>query len=160
MMRGRPRLEGVADGQLLELAEGRNSTAPGACFEARPESWRTRIGWAILDLAGSYRAALDLMLPHAVQVADSFHAVRIANQAPDECSRWGQNETFGHRGSRADPFCRARRRLTTAGERLITAQIERVLGLLAADDPHGDVRMAWNARKTLRRHHSLDPYVQ
>lgn len=44
-----------------------------------------------------------------------------------------------------------------AAERLTTAQIERVLGRLAAGDPHGEVHMAWSAKETLRGTYDLDP---
>ncbi len=115
------------------------------------------MGWATLDLAGSYRAAFDLVLPDAVQVADPFHVVRVANQALDECRRRVQQDTLGHRGRKHDPLYRARRRLSMASERLSTSQRDRVLGLLAAGDPHGEVRTAWNAKETLRGVYDLDP---
>jgi transposase len=82
----------------------------------------------------SYRTVFDTMLPDAVQVADPFHVVKLANAALDECRRRVQNETLGHRGRRDDPLWRARRRLTIARERLSPDQHDRLIGLLRAGD--------------------------
>lgn len=117
----------VASGQVLEIVEGPNSTAPLEWFQSRSDEWIAGVGWATLDLAGSYRAAFDLVLADAVQVADPFHLVRVANQALDECPRRLQQDTLGHRGRRDDPLYRARRRLSIASERLSTTQRDRVL---------------------------------
>ena len=38
------------------------------------------------------------MLPSAVQIADPFHVVKLANHVLDETRRRVQNETLGHRG--------------------------------------------------------------
>jgi transposase len=56
-----------------------------------------------LDLAGSYRAVFDEVVPGATQVADPFHVVKLANEKLDECRRRVQNETFGHRGRKSIP---------------------------------------------------------
>ena len=69
-------------------------------------------------LSGPYRAVFDTMLPDAVQIADPFHLVKLANSKLDECRRRVQNETLGHRGRKHDPLYRARRLLTRADERL------------------------------------------
>ena len=63
----------------------------------------------------------------------------------------------GNRGRKNYPLYRARRRLTMAAERLTEAGTQRVLGLLAAGDPHGEVRLAWSAKETLRGVYDLDP---
>jgi transposase len=46
-----------------------------------------------LDLSGPYRKVFDVMLPDAVQVADPFHVIRLANTKLDECRRRVQNDT-------------------------------------------------------------------
>lgn len=74
--------------------------------------------WATLDLSNSYRTVFDTMVPTAVQVADPFHVVRLANTALDECRRRVQNDIVGHRGRKHDPLYRARRRLVMAAEPL------------------------------------------
>ena len=100
------------------------------------------------------------MLPDAVQVADPFHVVKLANQKLDECRRRVQNETLGHRGRKDDPLYRCRRLLTKADERLDDHGRTRLLGLLDAGDPRGEVRAAWHAKEVVRSiydHH--DPHL-
>lgn len=149
----------VQRGQLLDIVPGRDSVAPCAWFAARPQVWRDAIKWATLDLSNSYRAVFDTMLPDAVQVADPFHVVRVANTALDECRRRVQNETLGHRGRKDDPLYRCRRMLQMADERLTDHGRERLRGLLDAGDPAGDVRMTWHAKEVVRQtydHHDPD----
>ena len=86
--------------------------------EARDEQWRAAIRYGVLDLSGPYRKAFDDSLPDAMQVADPFHVVKLANPQVDECRRRVQNETVGHRGRKDDPLYRSRRLLTKAHERL------------------------------------------
>ncbi len=141
----------VAHGRLLDVVAGRDSVGPCAWFAARSVEWRDRIRWATLDLSSSYRLVFDTMLPDAVQVADPFHVVRLANSALDECRRRVQNETVGHRGRKADPLYRCRRRLVMARERLSVDGHERLMGLLAAGDPKREVWLAWNAKEVVRQ---------
>jgi transposase len=140
----------VGAGRLLDVVPGRDSIEPSRWLDARGVEWRGRIEWATLDLSGPYRATFDTMLPAATQVADPFHVVRLANSKLDECRRRVQNETFGHRGRKHDPLYRARRLLTKADERLTGPGREKLLGLLAAGDPHGEVKMAWHAKEVIR----------
>ena len=130
---------------------GRDAVEPCRWFAARPEAWRAGIGWATLDLSASYRTVFDTMLPDAVQVADPFHVVRVANTALDECRRRVQNDTVGHRGRKTDPLYRARRLLTMAAERLPDDRRERLVGLLAAGDPKGEVKLTWHAKEVVRQ---------
>lgn len=141
----------VAAGQLLDIVPGRDSTEPCRWFAARPEWWRAGIGWATLDLSASYRTVFDTMLPDAVQVADPFHVVRVANTALDECRRRVQNETLGHRGRKPDPLYRARRLLTMAAERLPDDRRERLVGLLAAGDPRAKSSSPGTPRRSSAR---------
>jgi transposase len=90
------------------------------------------------------------MLPDATQVADPFHVVKLANTKLDECRRRVQNATMGHRGRKSDPLYRCRRLLTKADERLDEHGREKLLGLLRAGDPNGEVATAWRAKETVR----------
>jgi len=148
----------VRTGTLLDVVPGREAAGPSAWLAARPEEWRNQIGWATLDLSASYRSVFDTMLPDAVQVADPFHVVRLANDRLDECRRRVQNETMGHRGRKTDPLYRARRLLTRADERLDERGRIRLLGLLDAGDPRGEVRTAWHAKEVVREIYTIgDP---
>ena len=140
----------VGVGQLLDVVEGRSARGPIEWLAERPIEWRNRIEWATLDLSGPYRKVFDVMLPDAVQVADPFHLVRLANTKLDECRRRVQNETLGHRGRKDDPLYRARRLLTKANERLDERGDAKLRGLLRAGDPRGEVQMTWHAKETIR----------
>lgn len=76
--------------------------------------------------------------------------MRLANDKLDECRRRIQNETLGHRGRKSDPLYRARRLLTKAHERLDEHGTDRLVGLLRAGDPRGEVKMAWHAKEVVR----------
>ena len=136
--------------QLLDVVPGRGAAAPSGWLEQRPPSWRDAIGYGVLDLSGPYRKTFDDSLPDATQVADPFHVVKHANHQLDVCRRRVQNETLGHRGRKDDPLYRARRLLTKAHERLDERGETKLFGLLAAGDPHGEVRMAWHAKELTR----------
>ena len=110
----------------------------------------------MLDLSGAYRRAFDVALPHAGQVADPFHVVCWANSCIDEVRRRTQNDTLGARGRNDDPLYRARRLLISAHERLSERSEAKLRGLLAAGDPHGEVRLAWHAKETLRGLYDID----
>jgi transposase len=141
----------VRAGRLLDVVPGRDSVEPCRWLAARSDEWRARIQWATLDLSGPYRKVFDTMLPHATQVADPFHVVKLANTKLDECRRRVQNETMGHRGRKDDPLYRCRRLLTRADERLSIGGRSRLLGLLDAGDPRGEVRTAWHAKEVVRQ---------
>ena len=142
--------------QLLDVVEGRSAAGPIGWLTGRPLEWRERICWATLDLSGPYRKVFDTMLPDAVQVADPFHVVKLANSKLDECRRRVQNETLDHRGRKHDPLYRARRLLTKAHERLDEAGNAKLVGLLRAGDPHGEVKMAWHAKEVVRQIYQID----
>lgn len=57
---------------------------------------------------------------------------------------------MGHRGRKDDPLHRCRRLLTKADERLDNRGRTKLLGLLDAGDPHGEVRDAWHAKEVVR----------
>ena len=54
------------------------------------------------------------------------------------------------------PPRRARRLLISAHERLSERGDAKLRGLLAAGDPHGEVRLAWHAKETLRGLYDID----
>lgn len=149
----------VSRGQLLDVVAGRSSTGPCVWLACRPSVWLEGVRWGAMDLSGPYRKVFDTMLPDVTQVADPFHVVKLANTKLDECRRRVQNETMGHRGRKDDPLYRSRRLLTKADERLDDRGRTKLLGLLDAGDPHGEVRAAWHAKEVVRSvydHHDPD----
>src|SRR3546814_11818716 len=101
-------------------------------------------------MSGPYRKVFNEGLGHVRQVADPFHLTKLANEKLDECRRRVQNETLGHRGRKDDPLYRARRLLTKAHERLDDRGNAKLVGLLEAGDPKGEVRTAGHAKGTVR----------
>lgn len=140
----------VRAGQLLDVVPGRSAKAPSAWLAAQDQDWLDQVQWATLDMSGTYRSVLDTMLPDAVQVADPFHVCKHANTKLDQCRRRVQNATMGHRGRKNDPLYRCRRLLTKADDRLSESGTSKLLGLLAAGDPDGDVATAWRAKEAVR----------
>lgn len=136
--------------QLIDIVAGRSARPVIDWLDERPESWRHAIRYGVLDLSGPYRKVFDDALEHVTQIADPFHLVKLANSKLDECRRRVQNETLGHRGHKHDPLYRARRLLTKAHERLDDRGETKLLGLLDAGDPRGEVRTAWHAKETVR----------
>jgi transposase len=135
----------VRRAQLLDVVPGRTAKAAVSWLYDQGLAFCAGVEWATLDLSGPYRAAFDAMVPGAVQVADPFHVIKHANAKLDECRRRIQNETLGHRGRKRDPLYRIRRLLTKAEERLEEAGREKLLGLLRAGDPRGELATTWHA---------------
>ena len=149
----------VARGQLLDVVPGRNAADTCKWFAKQPSDWTAQIEWATLDLSGPYRSVFDTMLPHATQIADPFHVVKLANFVLDEVRRRVQNETCGHRGRKTDPLYRCRKLMTLAHERLDDTANAKLVGLLAAGDPKGEVRTAWHAKEVVRSLYDIDDAV-
>jgi len=140
----------VEESQLLDVVPGRGAKGPAAWLEDRGEDFCGAIGVGTLDLSRPYRAVFEAMTPQATLVADPFHVVKHANSKLDECRRRVQNLTMGHRGHKHDPLYRCRRLLTKADERLEEAGREKLLGLLRAGDPKGEVATTWHAKEAVR----------
>ena len=149
---------GPGGAQLLDVVAGRSAAGPSKWLDARPGEWRAGIRFGVLDLSGPYRKTFEDTLPHVIQVADPFRLVRLANSKLDECGRRVQNETLGHRGRKDDPLCRARRLLTKAHERLDKKGNKKLVGLLRAGDPRGEVKVAWHAKEVVQEIYTIgDP---
>ena len=143
----------------FDIVPGRTADSAAAWFRSQPPEWLDGIRWAVLDMSGPYRKAYNRVLPNALQVADPFHVIRLANQRLDEVRRRVQNETLGHRGRKDDPLYRIRRLLTAAHDKISDRGQTRLRGLLDAGDPHGEVRTAWHAKETVRDIYGIDTPV-
>ena len=137
-------------GKLLDIVAGRSAKGATRWIQQRTSLWRRRVRWGVMDLSGPYRKAFSDALPKAIQVADPFHVVKLANSTVDEVRRRVQNETTGGRGTKDDALYRIRRLLLKAHERVTERGEAKLRGLLAAGDPRGEVRDAWHAKETLR----------
>ncbi len=106
--------------------------------------------YATLDLSGPSRSVFNKTVPLATQFVDPFHVVKLASLKLDECRRRVQNELLGHRGRKHDPLYRSRLLLTKADERLSDNGREKLMGLLNAGDPKGEVLATRRARELVR----------
>ncbi len=136
--------------RLIDVVPGRSAAAVSDWLAAKPEPWLAGIATAVIDPYAGYARGLAEGLPRARLVVDHFHAVRLANQALDEVRRRVQQATLGHRGWKGDPLYRIRRRLLAAHDRLGAGAYERMLVLLEAGDPAGEVAAAYLAKELLR----------
>lgn len=140
----------VESAQLLDIVAGRSGAGPKEWLERKGDRFCAGVEVGTLDLSGPYRAVFNDKLPQVRQVADPFHVVKVANTKLDECRRRVQNETLGHRGRTDDPLYRCRRLLSKAHERLDERGEQKLIGLLQAGDPKGDVTTAWHAKEAVR----------
>ncbi|GIU90352.1 MAG: hypothetical protein KatS3mg010_1451 [Acidimicrobiia bacterium] len=103
-----------------------------------------------IDPFRGYATGLTDRLDGATIVVDHFHAVRLANAAIDDVRRRVQQAQLGHRGRKDDPLYRIRRTLLIAPDRLTDTQRERIVTLLRAGDPDGEVAATYLAKELLR----------
>jgi transposase len=134
----------------LDLVEGRGGQGSKEWLQERTPEWRAAITHGTLDLSSAYKAVFSAELPEVTLVADPFYVVKLATSKLDETRRRVQNETLGHRGHKDDPLYRCRRLLTKAEERLSEDGKTKLLILLEAGDPKGEVATAWHAKEAVR----------
>jgi transposase len=133
---------------LIDMTEGNRAIDVSHWLSGKDAAFLSGIVTVACDLHEGYRSGLHPHLDHARQVADPFHVGAAANRCVDHVRRRVQDETFGHRGRKSDPLYRCRRLLTKADERLDDKGRRKLLGLLRAGDPHGEVATAWHADRS------------
>jgi transposase len=151
----RPRLlvTGIVDldtGRLIDVLPARSAVAVTDWLAAKPAPWLAGIRHVVIDPYQPYATAIAKGLPAARLVVDHFHVIRLANTALDEVRRRTQQATTGHRGRKADPLYRIRRRLLASHDRLDPAAFARMVAWLDAGDPEGEVGAAYLAKELLR----------
>lgn len=135
---------------LLDVAQGRSGGVVRDWLDRRDHEWLDAITVAVVDPFRGYANGLTDRLADATIVVDHFHAVRLANQAIDDCRRRVQQDSLGHRGRKDDPLYRVRRTLLVAHERLSERQQERVVRLIGLGDRNGQVAATYLAKELLR----------
>jgi transposase len=144
---------GIVDldvGRLIDVLPARSAAAVTGWLASKPTPWLAGIDHVVIDPYQPYATAVAKGLPAARLVVDHFHVIRLANTALDEVRRRTQQATTGHRGRKADPLYRIRRRLLAGHERLDPAGFARVLAWLDTGDPEGEVGAAYLAKELLR----------
>jgi transposase len=130
---------------VIDLFEGRSAAKLRRWTSRRSQRWQRGVHVVALDLTDTYRAGLSPHLAHATRVPDPFHVTRVANRMLDQVRRRVQNETFGHRGRKADPLFRIRKLLIKGEERLDDRGRDKLMAALRVGDPHDEVLGAWLA---------------
>ena len=111
-------VDGAGTGVLLAQVEGRSAGCVSGWLLAQPASWRAAITHVSIDLSASVAKGARAGLPDAIQVADRYHLVQLANDTTTAVRQRAVREAAGRRGRKVDPAWRVRRRLLTAHERL------------------------------------------
>jgi len=141
---------GGGPARLLDIVPGRSGRVVSDWLADRGDDWCGRVRVAALDPFRGYATALQAGLPDATLVLDSFHAVRLAQDAIDRVRRRVQQQTLGHRGHKGDPLYRIRRVLLRGAENHSASSYRRLLAGLDAGDPDGEVAAAYIACQELR----------
>ena len=97
-----------------------------------------------MDTFAGYKEAVRKVVPHAGEVLDPFHVVRLAGDKPAQCRRRLQQESTGRRGTRNDPPYRARRVLLKAAGTLTGRQRSR-LDRLFGNEGNEPLWVMWGA---------------
>ena len=140
------------------VVAGRDAQAPIRWLLAQPSAWREGIAWGTLDLSGAYRRSFDVALPHAGQVADPFHVIRLGNDTASTRRAAGSKTT--HWGIAAANRTRSigcggcSFRLMNVSAKVPTPNSG--VCSCTAGDPQGEVRLAWHAKETLRGLYDID----
>lgn len=103
-----PRRDG-RPARLLDVAEGRSGTAFAGWFASRSEEFRRNVRVVAMDAFAGYKHAVMKAVPHAREVLDPFHVVRLAGDKLTQCRQRLQQEATGRRGTKQDPLYRAHR---------------------------------------------------
>jgi transposase len=129
-----PIRDGTGPARLLDMAGGRSKQVFKVWLGERDTSWRDGIEMVAMDGFTGFKTATSEELPGAVAVMDSFHVVRLAGDALDQCRRRVQQPTCGHRGRKGDPLYAARRALHTGSGLLTGTQRQRLTALFVGDE--------------------------
>lgn len=137
-------------GQVLGVVDGRSAAPVTAWLAARSPAWRARVQVVAIDHSAPFRSAITAMLPGARIAVDHWHLVRLANEMVTATRQRVARETLGRRGRKSDLVWAHRMLLLRAGNELSPAATDRLLAVLAADDPTGQIGAAWGVKERLR----------
>ena len=119
--------------RLLDMVEGRSEKAFASWLAERPRTFRDAVKVVAMDAFAGYKKAARHEIPHAVEVLDPFHIVKLAGDKPAAVRCRLQRERTGRRGTKDDPLYKGRRVLLKTETLRTDKQKERATRLL--DDP-------------------------
>lgn len=85
-------------------------------LQERNPARRARVQIVAIDRFTGFKTGAVEELPHAVEVMDPFHVVKLAGTALEKARQRIHHETLGRRGRSKDPLYRARKTLLTGEE--------------------------------------------
>lgn len=138
-----PRRDG-RPARLLDVAEGRSGTAFAGWFASRSEEFRRNVRVVAMDAFAGYKHAVMKAVPHAREVLDPFHVVRLAGDKPARCRQRLQQESTGRRGTKQDPLYRARRILLKTHATLTDRQ-RSLLDRLFGNEDNEQLKVVWGS---------------
>ena len=78
-------------------------------YTERPQSFCEKVEAVAMDAFAGYKKAAARQVPHAVEILDPFHIVKLAGDKVTAVRCRLQREATGRRGTRTDPLYRGRR---------------------------------------------------
>jgi transposase len=144
LRKGQRYATGVHDlttGRVLDVIEGRTATVVQAALEGLVEP--DMVAVVSMDMARAYRAAVQMVCPHAQITIDKFHVIKRVQEAVKAV--WRQ---VGQGKERDDPVRRDGRLVVRNREDLTMAEWARLQPLLWA---YPTLRQAWGLKEDFRR---------
>ncbi|WP_258185091.1 MULTISPECIES: ISL3 family transposase [unclassified Bifidobacterium] len=136
--------------RLLDMVEGRSEKAFASWLAERPQTFRDAVKVVAMDAFAGYKKAARHEIPHAVEVLDPFHIVKLAGDKLTAVRCRLQRERTGRRGTKDDPLYKSRRVLLKTETLRTGKQKERAARLL--DDPaNAALRLAHGAYQKIIR---------
>jgi len=127
--------------RLFEVVEGRTSAILQVALEKLPTPETIKV--VSMDMSGTFRSAVQAVLPNAAIVADKYHVIaRITEAVHDVWRRLLQGK------GRADPLRRTGRWVLRGRENLSAEEEASLRGVLG---PYPALRRAWLLKEDFRR---------
>lgn len=138
-----PRRDG-RPARLLDVVEGRSGAAFAGWLASRFEEFRRNVRVVAMDAFAGYKHAVRKAVPHAGEVLDPFHVVRLAGDKLTQCRQRLQQEATGRRGTKQDPLYRARRILLKTNATLTDRQ-RSLLDRLFGNEDNEQLKVVWGS---------------
>ena len=136
--------------RLLDMVEGRSEKAFARWLAERTQAFRDHVRVIAMDAFAGYKKAARREVPHAVEVLDPFHIVKLAGDRLTAVRCWLQREWTGRRGTKDDPLYQGRRVLLKSEALRTDRQRERAARLLGDPANHA-LRLAHGAYQRIIR---------
>ncbi len=146
--------DGTGTARLLDMVPGRSKAVFKTWLADQEEQWKQGIEVVAMDGFTGFKTAAVEELPHAVEVLDPFHVVKLGSEALDQTRQRIQREQHGRRGRKDDPLYKCRRTLTT-GLSLATEKQKTKLEDLFAIAEYEPVQVVWSVYQKM-----VDAYRQ